>query len=138
MDDIQELLRDEISRQIFGLNKVEPGSEEESRIIKNVGELSDKLNKFNATDIEAEDKYERREIEKAKNDRLASLEEQKSKLDVKRAGFEMLKLIIPGMIGGAFYLEAQKRILKFEEFGRLTTSAGKDLHLPNLFTFWKK
>lgn len=138
MDDIKVLLADEITRQVGELNHVKEGSEEESRIIKNIGELSDKLNKFNATDIEADDKFERREIEKQKNDRIADLEEQKSKLDIKRAGFEMLKLIVPGIIGGAFYLEAQKRILRFEETGRLTTSAARDLHLPNLFTFWKK
>lgn len=136
--ELVEQLRNAIEDQEKQLKMVASGSEEEARIVKNICDLIAQLNKIDQLDLEAVDKEERRALDREKNEKMHELEIWKSTLNIKRAGFELIKIIVPGMIGGAFYLEAQKRVLKFEETGRIVTTAGRDLRLPNLFTFWKK
>lgn len=137
-DDLKDALRVEIQNQIDSLNEIKSGSEEEERIYKNVCQLTDRIEKLDSLDAEISDREERREADAKRAKAQLELEREKSKLDWKRAAFEMAKVLVPGFIGGAFYLKAQERVLKFEETGRIVSSAGRDLRLPNLFTFWKK
>lgn len=131
-------LREAIKSRFIELEKAMPGSEEEETLVKEIQSLISALDRLNQTDIDSYDKQIRRDIESEKNKNLNDLERDKMKFDWQRAGFEVIKIVTPGVIGGAFYLMAQKRVLKFEEVGRIVSSAGRDLHLPNnLFKFWK-
>lgn len=79
------------------------------------------------------DKKERREIEKSKNETSAQIEREKSKLTWGRIGFEMAKLVVP--LGISVYISDkwQRRMMKFEETGRFTSSISREFHLPKLF-----
>ena len=137
-EELKERLREALEIKFQDLDRAKPGSEEEETIVKEIQTMVDALNKLNQTSNDAWDKQERRDIEREKNQSLNDLERDKAAFDWKRAGFEVVKIVTPGAIGGAFYLLAQKRLLKFEEVGRIMSSAGHDLHLPNsLFKFWK-
>lgn len=76
------------------------------------------------------DKQERREIEKQKNEAQITVERDKQKLTWNRIGFEMAKVVVPTLMSIFAYDIFQKRILKFEETGRITSTAGRELHLP--------
>lgn len=137
-DELKERLRSALAIKFEDLDRAKPGSEDEETLVKEIQSLVDALNKLNQTEMDAFDKQERRDIERDKNKAQSDLEHEKAAFDWKRAGFEVVKIVLPGAIGGGFYLLAQKRVLKFEEVGRIMSSAGHDLHLPNsLFKFWK-
>lgn len=137
-ESVREQLREALDQRFKRLGQTKPGSEEEETLVKEIQSLVSALDRLNQTDFDYYDKQERREIDREKNKSLNDLEKEKAKFDWKRAGFEVVKIVVPGMIGGGFYLLAQKRVLKFEEVGRIVSSAGHDLHLPNsLFKFWK-
>lgn len=80
------------------------------------------------------DKEARREIEKEKNKAMESVERDKQKLTWGRVGLELAKGVLPLVVSFAGYNVFQKRVLKFEETGRITSTAGRELHLPKLFT----
>lgn len=79
------------------------------------------------------DKEARREIEKAKNEAMAEIERNKQKLTWGRVTFETAKVVLPILVSFAGYNVFQKRILKFEETGRISSTAGRELHLPRVF-----
>lgn len=76
------------------------------------------------------DKQERREIERQKNEAQIAVERDKQKLTWSRIGFEMAKVVVPTLVSIFAYDVFQKRIMKFEETGRICTTAGRELHLP--------
>ncbi len=76
------------------------------------------------------DKVERREIERLKAKEMAEIERNKQKITWGRAALELAKVIAPVIVSMIGYNEFQKRLLKFEETGRVTSTAGRDLHLP--------
>ena len=76
------------------------------------------------------DKQERRRIEEERNKAMDATERKKQELTWGRVGLEMAKVVVPLVVSFAGYNVFQKRILKFEETGRLTSTAGRELHLP--------
>lgn len=76
------------------------------------------------------DKQERRRIEEERNRAMNETERDKQKLTWGRVGLEMAKVIVPLGVSFVGYNVFQKRILKFEETGRLTSTASRELHLP--------
>lgn len=79
---------------------------------------------------EYHDKTERRRIEEKRNDAQNETERDKQKLTWGRVGLEMAKVVVPIVVSFAGYNVFQKRVLKFEETGRITSTAGRELHLP--------
>lgn len=78
------------------------------------------------------DKQERRRIEEERNKSQNETERDKQKLTWGRVGLEMAKVVVPLVVSFAGYNVFQKRILRFEETGRLTSTAGRELHLPRI------
>lgn len=76
------------------------------------------------------DKEERRRIEEERNKVMASIEQKKQELTWGRVLFETAKLVIPLGVSFVGYNVFQKRLLKFEETGRVVSTAGRELHLP--------
>lgn len=80
------------------------------------------------------DKQERRRIEEEKNKAANEVERDKQKLTWGRVGFEMTKVIVPLAIQIFAFGSLQKRMFKFEETGRISSTGGREMHLPR---FWK-
>lgn len=98
--------------------------------------LIDKLALLEKEGAEAWDKQERRRIEEEKAQMMANVETSKQEIKPKRAAFEIAKVLAPVIASGILYGIYQRRMIDFEENGRITTSVGRDLHLPNIFN-WK-
>lgn len=73
-------------------------------------------------------------IEESRNEAGIRLEQEKQKITWKRVAFELGKLVIPLGISIVHYNMAQKKVFDFEEHGRITSTAGRELHLPKIFT----
>lgn len=85
-------------------------------------------------DIEIEKMKEHREIEKERNAAAIAAEDHKQQLSWQRVAFEMAKILAPVGISSALYLHAQNKVFDFEEHGRITSTPGRELHLPKIFT----
>lgn len=137
-EELKEKLRDQITESLNLLKKEKPGSEEHERLSKEIVSLTQALDRLNQSEQEAWDKQERREADAKKNQQLYELEVSKSKIDWKRWGLDVLKVMIPGCIGWLFYSYNQNKLLKYEEEGRVTSDTGRQgTRLPNPFNFFK-
>lgn len=83
--------------------------------------------------LEIEKEADKRSIEEQRNKANLMLEKEKQKVTLKRAAFEIGKLVIPLAISIIHYNYAQRRVFDFEEHGRITSTAGRDLRLPKIF-----
>lgn len=116
------------------LNLVEKCDDDQRvKVINDIRLLSTALNDSLSTDIEAFDRQEKRRIDEEKNASMAKIERAKAGFDIKKATFELVKVIIPTVISIAAYDIFQKRVLYFEENGRVSSTAGRELHLPKFF-----
>lgn len=155
VDKLEEALLEKYERLKFILDSEPDASDEYKNAEREVNILIDKMQAFHKTNCEYFAKEEERDIEKRKNEDMAELEDQKlkahseterernemtlkleqekQKLTWKRIAFEFGKIVVP-IIGGAIvYSKAQNKVLKFEETGRITSTAGRELHLPKIF-----
>lgn len=72
-------------------------------------------------------------IETSRNNANIKLEETKQKITWQRVTFEMAKVVVPLGISIIHYNRAQKKVFDFEEHGKITSTCGRDLHLPKIF-----
>lgn len=133
IDNVKAGLVEEIAYHLEEIDKLSNGSQEQQRMVDDLQKLVDSLNKLNQADYDAYDKQERREIDRLKNQALYDLEKKKSELSWQRVTFEMAKIIVPTVISIGAYEHFQRRILEFEETGRINSTAGRELHLPRFF-----
>lgn len=128
--DLREGLETEVQRQLELINSVPKGSKEQAVIMEDLTKLVGCVDRLNQTEYEFYDRQERREIDRKKNESMLELENKKSEISFGRAAFELAKVIIPPVITLVAYDRFQKRIIKFEETGRLVSTAARELHLP--------
>lgn len=128
--DLREGLETEVQRQLKLINSVPKGSKEQAVITEDLTKLVGCIDRLNQTEYEFYDRQERREIDRKKNESMLELENKKSEIGFTRAAFELAKVIIPPVITLVAYDHFQKRIIKFEETGRLVSTAARELHLP--------
>ena len=128
--ELKDALLEEIAYHLAEIDRLENGSKEQQAMVQDLKMLVDSLNAINQTELNALNESERREIERIKNENLYKLEQEKAKLSWQRTTFEMAKIIVPSIISIAAYDWFQRRIIDFEENGRLTTTASRELHLP--------
>lgn len=133
VDNVKAGLIEEIAYHLEEIDNLTNGSQEQQRMIDDLTKLVDSLNKLNQTEYEKLDKDGRRKIDTMKNQALYELEQKKSELSWQRVTFEMAKVIVPTVISIGAYEHFQRRILEFEETGRITSTAGRELHLPRFF-----
>lgn len=126
--EVREQLESEIQRELELLETVNKGSKEEQVLVGDICKLTETIDRLNNTEWDFYDKQEKREIEKSR----IQLDEKKSDLDWKRSIFEVVKIVLPSAITVFAYDRFQKRMLKFEETGRIVSSAGREFHLPKL------
>lgn len=82
-------------------------------------------------DITAKNKYEYDlKVEKLRQANALEMERTKRKEAASRIAVEWAKVIIPTVVPIVAYNIFQKRVMKFEETGRICSTAGRELHLP--------
>lgn len=128
--ELKDALLEEVAYHLEEIDKLGNGSKEQQAMVQDLKLLVDALNVINQNELNALNEAERREIERMKNEKLYELEKQKAGLGWQRVTFEMAKILIPSIISIAAYDYFQRRIIDFEENGRLTTTASRELHLP--------
>lgn len=131
---LKEGLLEEVAYHLEQIDLLANGSKEQQAMVQDLKLLVDALNTMNQAELNAMNESERREIERIKNEKLYELEKEKSKLGWSRVAFEMTKVLLPTVVSIAAYEHFQRRILEFEENGRINSTAGRELHLPK---FWK-
>lgn len=128
-----DLLEGAVQDQLSRIDELDPGTKIGQDALKNVTALTELLITADKDGYDYHDKEERRRIEEKKNDATAEIEREKSKLTWGRIGFEIGKVVIPTLVSMAGYNVFQKRVLKFEETGRISSTAGRELHFPKFF-----
>lgn len=136
VDDVMVLLEDRLKQSIELTKTVKLGTGEREALDNEISKISSCLLDYNRQQLEYYDKEERRRIEEKKNDEMTKVERNKQKIGWERWAFEFLKLGITIGTGMYSFFKGQSNMLNFEEHGRITTTAGRELHLPKI-TWWK-
>lgn len=128
------LLEEQIQRDIQRLDAYfnEDGSER-SRAVQDVTKLIEKLVEAETANEKAVEDQERREIDKNRNESSADIERLKQRIDWRRMILEVAKIIIPTVLPLVIWRKSYTEMLQFEETGRFTSTASKELHLPKIF-----
>lgn len=134
MDNVKAGLVEEIAYHLEQIDLLSNGSEEQEKMVSDLAKLVDALNKINQTEYNALDQLERRNLDKWKNEMLYELEQEKNRLRWDRVSFELSKILVPALISVFSYKYFQGRVLDFEENGRITSTAGRELHLPKFIS----
>lgn len=125
-----EMLEKAAQVQLEQVEMLDPESKEGKEALTKSIHLVELLITTDKDNADYYDKKERRRIEEERNKAQNQTEREKQKLTWGRAAFEMAKVVVP-MVGSLIgYNIFQKRVLKFEETGRITSTAGRELHLP--------
>lgn len=124
------LLESAVQNQLKTVYGMKLGSQEGKEALTKAISLTELLITADKDGYDYHDKEERRRIEEKKNDAAAEVEREKAKLTWGRVGLELGKVIAPILVSFAGYNVFQKRVLKFEETGRIVSTAGRELHLP--------
>lgn len=112
----------------------EGDSQKRGDLLADAGKLLDRLSDDKKLDIEAEDKECQRILEEMKNNDQTEIEREKLKISWKKMLPEMIKIFGPALLSFMAYDVFQKRVLYFEEHGRISSTAGRELHLPKFLT----
>lgn len=160
VDKLEEALMEKYDRLVERLEdpSLSKGEYDYDRTEKELSDLIKEMQTFYKTDCEYWAKQEERRIEEEHNKEMLALEEkklaehnrveqernetniqlekEKQKLTWQRVAFEFGKVILSAGISAVVFFKAQEKVLKFEETGRITSTAGRELHLPKLPS-WK-
>lgn len=98
--------------------------------IRERSDLLDKLAAFDKNEIDEVDKKEKRQLERERNEDVTNVEYVKAQITWQRAALEIGKVVLPVVISMVGYNVFQKRVMVYEETGRVTSTAGRELHLP--------
>lgn len=129
-EETRNLMEEKLVEMMNELDTLKEGSDEHKNLTSDICQLATKLTEATASEMDAFDKQEKRRIDEQKNKSMTEIEKEKAGFDWRKALTETLKVVLPSVISIYAYNEFQKRILKFEETGRLTTTASRELHLP--------
>lgn len=124
------MLEEAVQTQLSRIETLDIESKEGRDALTKSIQLAELLITTDRDDAESHDKQERRRIEEERNKAMNEVEREKQKITLSKAGLEMAKVVVPLMISFVAYNVFQKRVMKFEETGRVTSTAGKELHLP--------
>ena len=132
-DETYELLESAAQVQLKAVESLDATTKEGKEALARSIHLVELLVSKDRDDMEYYDKQERRRIEENRNKAQDETERKKQELTWGRVSLEMAKVVVPLAVSIAGYNVFQKRILTFEETGRITSTAGRELHLPKFF-----
>ena len=124
------MLERAVQAQLEKVETLDAGSKEGKEALVKSLHLVELLIATDKDNADYYDKQERRRIEEDRNKAINETERDKQKLTWGRVGLEMAKVVVPLVVSFAGYNVFQKRVLKFEETGRISSTAGRELHLP--------
>lgn len=124
------MLERAVQAQLEKVETLDAGSKEGKEALVKSLHLVELLITTDKDNADYYDKQERRRIEEDRNKAMNETERDKQKLTWGRVGLEMAKVVVPLVVSFAGYNVFQKRVLKFEETGRISSTAGRELHLP--------
>lgn len=124
------MLERAVQAQLEKVETLDAGSKEGKEALVKSLHLVELLIATDKDNADYYDKQERRRIEEDRNKAMNETERDKQKLTWGRVGLEMAKVVVPIVVSFAGYNVFQKRVLKFEETGRISSTAGRELHLP--------
>lgn len=128
-----ELLERAAQIQLEAIENLDLDCKEREKAVIKSTRLVDLLISADKDNSDYYDKQERRRIDEERNKAMNETERKKQELTWGRVGFELVKIGIPLTVSMIGYDIFQKRVLKFEETGRLCSSASRELHLPRIF-----
>lgn len=115
-------------------DKWEMAPQKRAAIVEEANSILDRLIQAEKDNADAWDKDQRRRIEIRKNKDAADIEKLKiTSMPWKRVLVELAKVSIPAILSGGLFWAAQTRVLNFEETGRFTSTASKQLGAPRIF-----
>ena len=133
----KELMEQVIVEQLMAVGTDEEGvKSQDSERIKRATILIEKLTAQEQMEHEYEIKRDKAKLEK---DQLAEQQfeaDTKQKSEKWRLVVEIGKVVVPAVLTVAqlaVFCDKYKELLHFEETGRLTSSASRELHLPPIF-----
>lgn len=127
-------LENQIQTNLDSIGTMEEGDQNRKRLIDETNQLLDRLIQMEKDQNDAWDKQERRKLEYNKNRDTLELERLKiTSMPWKRAAVEIAKVAVPTILSGGLFWLAQTRVLKFEETGRFTSTASRQLGSPKIF-----
>lgn len=132
-DETYNMLERAVQVQLEAIENLDTESKEGKDALMKSTRLVELLIASDRENLEYYDKEERRRIDEERNKAANETERKKQELTWGRVGLEMAKVVVPLMVSIAGYNVFQKRILKFEETGRISSTAGRELHLPRFF-----
>lgn len=124
------MLERAVQAQLEKVETLDAGSKEGKEALVKSLHLVELLITTDKDNADYYDKQERRRIEEDRNKAMNETERDKQKLTWGRVGLEMAKVVVPLVVSFAGYNVFQKRVLKFEETGRISSTPGRELHLP--------
>lgn len=124
------LLEEAVQQQLARVSTFDSETKEGKEALTKAVHLVELLITADKDNTDYYDKQERRRIEDDRNKAMVEIERDKQKLTWGRVGLELGKVIAPILVSFVGYNVFQKRILKFEETGRISSTAGRELHLP--------
>lgn len=129
-----ELLEEAVQNQLKQIENVDTSTKEGKEVLQLAMNLAQLLITTDKDNADYYDKEEKRRIEEERNKAMESVERDKQKLTWQRVCFEMAKVVVPLAIQIVAFGNLQGRMFKFEETGRVTSTGGREMHLPK---FWK-
>lgn len=134
---VKEILLEEYEDAKKELESYDYGSEEYDKIGRRQWAIMDRIIQLEADETKRnieQMKINAEEYENLKNrehdKEIEQMKRKKSKVEIV---IEIGKIAVPAVItigGYIAYDKFQKRVLKFEETGRIVSTAGRELHLP--------
>ena len=100
---------------------------------EDLGDLCALLDRYTIMEknfMDYEDKENRTAVEKEKIAASIEVESKKNEMTKPRMALEIAKIIVPTVLPMIAYGIFQRRVLEFEETGRINSTAGRELHLP--------
>lgn len=127
------LLESVISENLEMLKETDHDNENRRKITAETCELLDRLTEAEGKQMEFWDKEDRRELEREKNESMVQIEQEKNVISKPKMILEIARIVVPVVVPMIAYGIYQKRLLEFEETGRVNSTAGRELHLPKFF-----
>lgn len=132
LDETYDMLEKAVQVQLQNVVELEPNTKEGKDALAKSVALVELLVSVDKLSFESVDKEERRRIDEERNKAADETERQKQEITWSRVGLELAKAIAPILVSFVGYDVFQKRVLKFEETGRISSTAGRELHLPKI------
>lgn len=128
-----KLLENQIKDELGFLNDNDVDPDTETKTVQNIVRLCERLTEAEIANEKKQDNEERRKIEQQRNRDTVEIECRKQNLDWKRMLIEFGKIVVPTIPPMILWWHGFKKMLQFEETGRFTSTASRELHLPKIF-----